>query len=723
MVTDSKIDLEALYAEAMRLQAAGRLEEALQRYERMLAAKPGIPEVHFQVGRIFLTADKIDRALPHLQAATRLRPGEPAVWLARAQAVALAADPQAETAFLSELKTAPVPADLRLRLQDRFGAALRRPAGLPPALQVEGRKLLALMAAGRFAEADLAGTALLARHPNLAPVLNLVATARAKQGKVEAATEAYLRAARAAGDDPEPFENLGQMYLLQRRFAEAKEAFKQAVALGPRRASALALLAAACLQQRDLPRATRLAEAAIRLDPRDAAPHVTLANVRIRQKDFAGAEGALRAALAADPDRADALALLGQCCSRLGRDDEAMAFYRRALDLRPDLPLAVSGLATLYQTLGDFEAAEPLFRRSFELSPNAGETWRNFLASHRVTEGDPILGQMQARFDNPMLGDEDRIGFGFAIAKALEDLKQYDRVFPYLKTANDLSRRLYPYDIAQRQARVADVMASMASRDWPGTAVGGTEGFAPIFVTGMPRSGTTLVEQIIASHSAVTGTGEVNVAANLATALLSAGTHARALAGIPDAEIAGLGRDYAAALATRAPGAARITDKSIQSYMYIGLLKLALPQARFIVVRRDPRDNLVSIYKNRFAEGTHLYSNSLRDLGLYYRTFHEMIEFWRARVPGWFHEVQYEDLVADPETQTRQLIAACGLDWEDACLNFHQNRRKVDTLSVFQVRQPISTGSLQSWRRYAPHLGELFEALGDLLPGDGDAAE
>ncbi len=180
---------------------------------------------------------------------------------------------------------------------------------------------------------------------------------------------------------------------------------------------------------------------------------------------------------------------------------------------------------------------------------------------------------------------------------------------------------------------------------------------------------------------------------------------------MPDDVIATLGRNFEDYLAPRFPGAPHVTDKSIQSYMYIGLFKLALPQSRIVVVRRDPRDNLYSMYKNRFPEGTHLYTYDQRDLVTFYGTFLEMLDFWRERVPDWFYEVQYEDLVSNPEEETRKLIAACGLDWEDACLNFHENKRKVETLSVFQVRQPISKASVQGWKRFEKGLKPMLDAL------------
>jgi hypothetical protein len=269
--------------------------------------------------------------------------------------------------------------------------------------------------------------------------------------------------------------------------------------------------------------------------------------------------------------------------------------------------------------------------------------------------------------------------------------------------------------MATRRDEVAGVQAAMRGFDWAGTRIAGAHPGAPIFVTGMPRSGTTLVEQIIASHSRVTGAGEVALLQAACQKLIFARPdryeERRPLSTIPADEIAALGHDFLRTMAERFPGADIITDKSITTYMYIGLVKLALPNARIVVVRRDPRDTLLSIYKNRFPEGTHLYAYDLRDLADYYATFVEMVEFWRSEFPEGFTEITYETLVANPEEESRRLIAACGLEWEDACLNFHENRRKVDTLSVYQVRQPISGGSVKAWQRYEAELAPMIDIL------------
>jgi len=710
-------EIKTTYAEAQRLQAAGKAEDALKAYGRIVEARPDIPEVHFQIGRLFTEAFRTTRAIEHLKAAAALRPAEPAIREAWADAAALSADPDLQADFLSALKSAPVAKPAKLPLQDRFGAfrAKTRPAtgGLPPK-EVSG--LVALMTGGKPAAAVQRAQALLKKAPKAAIVANILGSAQDALGRRDAALAAFQHAVRIDPLYAEAHANLGQLLFDLDRLDAAVAALRRAVTLTPDNVAALAMLGRALTRRGEADLAMRFIDRALALAPADAPALIARANAETRRGDHAETEAALLAAeRAAGTLPAEARTLLAQAQTRLGKDDLALENYDRALEHAPDLPFALSGKASLLQTLGRFDAAETCFRRAFATGGASGETYRLFIASHKTQAGDPILAEMQARFDDPATPDEDRAHLGFAIAKALEDIKDYGPVFRYLDTANALVRKANPWDIGLRHAEIAETMRAQDGADFTRT-LPGTSDFAPIFVTGMPRSGTTLVEQIIASHSQVEGAGEVGSGTRMAQTLLNAGDGVsyRPVSDLADDEIAALGHDYAALMRARFPDAPVVTDKSIQTYLFIGLMKLALPRARFIVVRRDPRDTLLSIYRNKFPDGTHLYAYDQRDLARYWRTFEQMIGFWRARTPDLFYEVGYEALVANPEEESRKLIDACGLPWEDACLNFHENKRKVETLSVYQVRQPISRASLKGWQRYEADLAPMLEELGEV---------
>ena len=707
-------EIQKTYSEALKLHNAGNLAAALPIYGRIIENNPKIAEAHFQVGRIFTATDRFDRALIHLRTAAELRPKEGAIWYAWAEAVALGGDKVAETEFLHMLKAAPTEISVKLALQDRFGArrTSTRPAtgGVAPA---DLRRLVGMVDKGHHAEVERLANTLLAKHPGSAIVMNILATAQALAGKTARAEASFRKAIQLDPKYAEAHDNLGRFLVEQNREDEGLPHFRRAVTLAPGMPSALVNLATSMLSKNKLGIALTLLKRAEESGANGLAVQIAKGNTNSRLRNYERAEEAfLKAVELTKGKHPESIALLAQAQMRIGgKDAEAMRNYDRALSMDPNSPVAVGGKASLLQLLGNFDDAEEYFRKGFEIDPMNGENYRSFITSHKTEPNDPILGKMLEIYKDPRLSDTNRMNLGFAIAKALEDVRDFDNVFKYLSEANNLMRKAYPYDIEQRFKSVELTKAAFDGFDWMGASAEGKSDFAPIFVTGMPRSGTTLIEQIISSHSTVTGAGEVGACSRSAQMLLADGKGTRPMASIPAEEINALGLNFEAYIKERFPEAEKITDKSIQSYQYLGLMKLALPNSRFVVVRRDPRDNLLSIYKNKFPDETHLYAYDQLDLVKYFGTFVDMIDFWRARVPDWFYEVQYEDLVANPEEETRKLIAACGLEWEDACLSFHENKRKVETLSVYQVRQPISKGSVKAWQRYEKELKPMLDAL------------
>ena len=720
----SATEIKTLYAKAAALLSQGRASDALPLFGKIIDGNPNLAEPHWQVAQIFAEADNLDRALGHAAAATRLKPAEPVVWATWAEITALHGDAGAERDFLLAVKSAPLASAIRIRLHDRFGAQRRasRPdlAGLDKAALARVQQFIAK---GDLAHARDLVARLLAATPKSALLHNMMGSILSGLGNGPQALAALRNAQKLDPFYAEAWLNEGNEHLRLDRVDDALRAFRGAIARAPDMEQALLRYVTVLNQQTQPGRAQPYAERTVMLYPKSAAALMALGNTLIQLRDHERAADVLERAVAATKGTsAEALALLSQVYSHINRDAEAVELIDRALEIRPDFILALNRKASLLQSTGQFDEADSLFRRALALAPTDGDLFRNFIVSYKVKPGDPIVGQMQAAIGLPTLPERSRLSFAFALGKALEDQKDYAAAFPYIRQANDLTRKLYPYDMKIRHAEVAAMQKSMGGFDWTGTHIEGTSDAAPVFVTGMPRSGTTLIEQIIASHSRVTGAGELAVLQGACQKLLMSQPDGyddiRRFADVARADIAAMGQAFITELAKRFPGADIITDKSITTYMYIGLVKLALPNSRIIVVRRDPRDTLLSIYKNRFPEGTHLYAYDLRDLANYYATFVEMVEFWRSETPDWFTEVEYETLVANPEAESRRLIAAAGLDWEDACLNFHENKRKVDTLSVYQVRQPISGGSVKAWQRYEKELAPMIEVLAErgLLP-------
>ena len=717
-------DIKALYARGLDLLKAGKPDQALPLFGQIIDANPRLPEPLWQAARIFCDFDNFDRAMAHAEAAALLKPAEPTVWMTWADIVGLDGRKDSERVFLAALKSSGLTPALKLRLQDRFGA--RRMASKADAPGVPGaviERVIRMLDAGDFKAAQAALAPMLKAHPTSALLTNMMGSVLGGLGQSGPALAAFQAASKLDPLYAEAFANAARELARMSRDDDALTAYRHAIARAPGMERSLyeyvVLLNKMVQPGRALPYAERL----VAQHPKSVQGHIALGNTLTLMRDYVQAESALsKAVTLSRGTSAEALMLLAQAVSHLGRDDQALDFVDRALALKPDYMMAMNRKAMILQTLGRFDEADPLFRRALELAPMDGELWRGFVTGFKVKPDDPIIAQMEHRIQDQGLTDRARMGFDFALGKALEDVKRHDDAFTHIRRANDTVRKLYPYDMALRYAEVAAVQSSLRGFDWSGTAVPGASDAPVVFVTGMPRSGTTLVEQIIASHSRVTGAGELALFQTACQKLLmGAGSNPailRALADVPMGDMAQAGHEFIRTLTDRFPGADVITDKSISTYMYIGLVRLILPQSRIIVVRRDPRDTLLSIYKNRFPEGTHLYAYDLRDLAHYYATFVEMVEFWRAEAPDAFTEVQYETLVANPETESRRLIAAAGLAWEDACLNFHQNTRKVDTLSVYQVRQPISGGSVKAWQRYEAELAPMIDVLRErgLLP-------
>ena len=702
-----------IYANALKLQNSGKFDEALKQYSTILNANPRIAEVHFQVGRLFLAAGRNEKAVSHLKTAAGLKPREPAIWAAYSDAVADLAEDSETAECLANAKSAGLDPKTLIALQDKLNpkrTKSRTDIGSVRQGQIEA--LIALMNKGKFAEAEAEALTLQKQHPKVALIADILANAQARLGKTDAAKANFRTAIALDPNYAEAHNNFGRFLLELGETDDALRETKAALRLAPGLALAHHNLGAIHARQGDTTEAIRRFRKADELRPGSAETLRMLGNVLSREKKYHEAVNALAASVAADDRNAETHVLLGQGQAAIGKEADARASFQRALELAPESATVNGRMALFLQTMGEFDEAEVFFRKAVALNPGHGEGYRVMVASYKLAPDDPLIQQMIDRFDDPATSLTDRRNLGFALSKAMEDTKQYDRVFKYLHAANALMRKEFPYDIASREKEVADIMAFFDNIDLPGLTIEGATDFAPIFVTGMPRSGTTLVEQIISSHSQVSGAGEVGYSARAAQGLMfRADGRAKVFADLSEAEIAGLGHEYEAFMRQSFPDAPRITDKSIQTYSFMGLIKLALPKSRMIVVRRDPRDNLLSIYRNMFVEGTHLYSYNLSDLGTYYKLFVKLMDFWQERIPDWIHVVEYEDLIANTEAESRKLIAAAGLEWEDQCLDFHKNTRRVETLSVYQVRQPIYSTSMKAWQRSESELGELFEAL------------
>lgn len=712
MPTIQKSDIPKFYQKALQVQQSDQ-KAAFEIYTNILKANPNIAEAYFQIGRIHLARHAYKPALAVLKQAEALKPNEEAIWSEIVNAGIGLSDPVEIQSIRKVLAKTKLPQKIRNDLRKRLSNTKTKTKHTVSAKEKSHTDAaISAMSDGELAEASKICVKGIADFPKNAMFNLILATAQDRLGNSQTAEENFKTAIRKSNEYAEAYAHYGGFLFRAGRYAEAAEPLSTARKLAPKLLPAMLFMAQTLSELNRHEEATTVAKQAIKTEPTDAEAALVLGTVLERQSKHEDALGWFEKAEANNLKTPTLFLHKGLALSELRRFDEAEIALNQALKLDPKFAKAEYRLGSLAQTKGDFAKAEQHVLRAIELSPTNGEYYRSLSKMKNLTLDDPMITQMRETFESEATPNIDKRNIGFALAKVMEDNQNYSNVFTYLKPANDLMVQDHPYDIEERHSFIAEVKTVFADFDLSARMSKGYKDTAPIFVTGMPRSGTTLVEQIIASHSKVKGAGEVGFVSDAAI------KHVKKLQGIgktADAikpkDLRDLGLEIDTHLSGLHPRAEHITDKSIQTYTMLPMLKAAMPNARFIVVRRDPRDNLFSIYKNRFSEGTHGYAYDLKTLGTYYKLFDELIAYWRDLFPDAFYEIHYEDLIANQEEEARKLIAAAGLEWEDACLEFYKNKRDVKTLSVYQVRQPIYKSSVKAWEHYKEDLKPLFEAL------------
>jgi tetratricopeptide (TPR) repeat protein len=425
-----------------------------------------------------------------------------------------------------------------------------------------------------------------------------------------------------------------------------------------------------------------------------------------------------RQALALRPDYAEAHHNLGTALQTRNLPAEAIPHYQKALAIKPDLAEAYHDLGIALQVVGRIEEASNAFERAIERAPGNARFYRSLTGCKRIAAGDPCLAGMQALADEmASLSEEERIDLHFALGTAFAELGLAERSFPHLLKGNALKRRQIVHDepaVLRSFERIRAAYTERVMRDKEGL---GDPATVPVFVLGMPRSGSTLVEQILASHPKIFGAGELSEFEDASAGLGGANgapiSSLEEISSLTGDQLRRLGASYVESVRALAPAAERIVDKMPGNFRLAGLIHLALPNARIIHTMRDPIDTCLSCFSKLFA-GDQPYCYDLGELGRYYRAYEALMQHWREVLPeGVMLDVQYEAVVADIEREARRIIAHCGLEWDGACLSFYKTRRIIRTASAAQARRPIYNSSVGRWRPYSGMIGPLFEALGN----------
>ncbi len=479
--------------------------------------------------------------------------------------------------------------------------------------------------------------------------------------------------------------------------ARDESLLRHAVTAEPALAGAHFALSVRHSASNDPERASLELKRTLALAPHAAAPHSNLAQLSETQSDFAQAQVPARRAMLIEPAEALFQANLGSYLSKTDQGAPSTDRYRAAIALDPALYKACLDFGITLAELGRRDEAQRFFRRASRLDPLAVRPVRLWAELERVTPSSPLLGVLTSLgAAQHRLTVADRSELSFALGKSFADLGDTANAFAAWRTANALRRSIAPYDEAAMLQHLKNIAALFSA-----PVAEGPEGRQPVFIVGMPRCGSTLIEQILASHPEVAATGESKALAKLMKR--HGPTNFRAV-----------GSAYLAQLRETYPAASRVTDKMLGNFTRLGFIAAALPGARIIHIRRDPIDCCLSIHTRHFLEG-HPYAADLGELGRYYRAYDALMDHWRAVLPqGMMIELDYEHVVEDLPTQLRALLDFLELPWDQRCLDFHKTERIVRTASQSQVRVPLFRDGIGRWHPYLPYIGPLIEALGPL---------
>jgi tetratricopeptide (TPR) repeat protein len=541
------------------------------------------------------------------------------------------------------------------------------------------------------------------------------------QGDLPGADAAYAQQIRASVTDPRLMAAADA--LCEDRLAVAEQLLREHLKAHPTDVAAMRLLAEAGTRLGRYGDVELLLARALELAPSFAGARYNLAVVLYRQQKGAEALPHLEALLAQEPDEPNYRNLMAACLGLVGEYERAIAIYEALLAEFPGQPKVWLSYGHALRTAGRRDETITAYSRCLEQAPGMGETYWSLANLKTVPFTPEQEAAMRRQLADTALANEDRLHFHYALGKAREDRGDYAESFRHYAEGARLRREERPYDAAESHDQMLRSKALFTEAFFAERAGGGSSAPDPIFIVGLPRAGSTLIEQILASHSAVEGTMELPDIAALARRIGRPGSrvegprYPEALAGLDAATRAALGEEYLERTRIhRKKGRPLFIDKMPNNLHHIGLIQLILPGARIIDARRAAMASCFSAFKQLFARG-HAFSYDLTDLGLYYRDYVALMDHFDAVLRGRICRVIYEDMVEDTEGQVRRLLDYCGLPFEAACLRFHENDRPVRTASSEQVRRPIFRDGLEQWRRYEPWLGPLAVALGPDLAG------
>ncbi len=570
--------------------------------------------------------------------------------------------------------------------------------------QADANALVQILNTGNFEAAQNAAKQLSQRFPNEPFVFNILGYASGMIGDQKAAIAAYKWAIKLNPNFVEALSNYGAFLLQIEKLDEAVAVLTKAVMKKPDYAEAHHNLGVAYVSQKETAKARMHYDRALEITPNYANALNSRGTLRASVKDVAGAISDFKAALAITPKDTSVLAKLGSLLAGLGQTEEGFALMEESIHLDPTDTHTHLRYAVSSNEAGDSARALAAFKALLDVDPSHAEAHRLMVDLLEKDELPEFVQKMEALFQNEPTEEMDRVHLGFALGYYYEKIGEIEKSFTYLSEANGLYRGLMPAPPETNEAKFKRITNTFKDGCFDHLNDVNLSD-VPIFIVGLMRSGTSLVEQIIATHSKVFGAGELTEFTELSEPIFAAGRKCV----LADAQA--FSQNYLDRLTHNSDGAPHCVDKMPANFFNIGLIKTVFPNAKIINLVRDPRDNCFSIYKNFFDTFAHQYAYDQRELATFANSYKQMMNMWDEMFPGAVYHIKYEALVADQEGESRKLLDYLDLAWEDGVLEFHKTKRAVRTASINQVRQKVYTSSVKSWQNYAPYLGTLFDGL------------
>jgi len=509
-------------------------------------------------------------------------------------------------------------------------------------------------------------------------------------------------------------------HIAQGKLSKAEDLCRDFLKQRPHHVEAMRLLAEVGMKLNILHDAEFLLESALKLEPENDLLRVDYIEALRKRQKIEAAHTEVLALHNANPNNVHFESLYAVLCMQMGLYDKALELFDRVLTKVPGDPVTLTSKGHALKTCGNTAAAVISYKAATQSSAAYGEAWHSLANLKTVKFNDQDIGKMLAQLEGDNLKFMDRVYINFSLGKAFEDAEQFDQAFSHYAAGNKVKKGQTGYDAAQMTDEFEYQKKVFSDQFLKSTQGFGHSAADPIFIVGLPRAGSTLLEQILSSHSQVDGTLELPNVLSLVNELRRGGNmtgdnlYPSILETLDNSKYREFGETYIADTQVHRQSAPFFIDKMPNNFRHIGLIKLMLPNAKIIDARRHPLGCCFSGYKQLFAEGQ-AFSYDLADAGTYFRDYESLMDFWQEAFPEQILHVQYEDVVNDFEVQVRRILDYCGLPFEEACLSFYKTERAVRTPSSEQVRQPIYRGGIDQWKNFESHLGPLKEALGPVL--------